>query len=446
MILGLARQGKALARYLAERGAAVVISDLKQADQLARERRELADLSLEYKLGGHPSAMLQGADKLFLSGGVPADLPLVQEARQQGVPVANDSQVFLEACPSRTVGITGSAGKSTTTALVGEISKRAGRTAWVGGNIGRPLLKDLSKMSEEDEAILELSSFQLELMTVSPDIAAILNLTPNHLDRHKKFDAYIEAKARILHFQNDEDTAVLGHGDPVAWGLRDRVRGRLFSFGLEEPPEGEGAFLRGSELWLATEFHRGEVIQAKDIALRGDHNLLNALAACAIAAAMELPVEAMAEALRHFSGLPHRLELVRTVGDVRWVNDSIATTPERAEAGLRSFRSPVVLLAGGRDKGLDWSPLAQAALESCRHVIGFGECGSAVIRAVHNARGNSETPGVSLVEGLEQGVAQASELAQSGDVVLLSPGGTSFDAYVDFEARGDHFRELVKDL
>ncbi|MFP3855019.1 MAG: UDP-N-acetylmuramoyl-L-alanine--D-glutamate ligase, partial [Anaerolineales bacterium] len=444
--LGLARQGKALARYLAERGAAVVISDLKQADQLTRERRELADLSLEYELGSHPNALLEGTDRLFLSGGVPANIPLAQKARHQGIPVTNDSQVFLEACPARTVGITGSAGKSTTTALVGEISKRAGRISWVGGNIGRPLLKDLSKMSAGDEVILELSSFQLELMTVSPDIAAILNLTPNHLERHKNMEAYIEAKARILQFQNEEDTAVLGHGDPVAWGLRDRVRGRLFSFGLEEPPEGEGAFLRAGELRLATEFYRGEVIQAEEIGLRGDHNLLNALAACAIAAAMDLPVEAMAEALRRFSGLPHRLEWVRTIGDARWVNDSIATTPERAAAGLRSFRSPVVLLAGGRDKGLDWSPLAQAALETCRHVIGFGECGSTVVRAMHEARGESEKPGISLVDDLEQGVAQASELAQSGDVVLLSPGGTSFDAYVDFEARGEHFRELVKDL
>jgi UDP-N-acetylmuramoylalanine--D-glutamate ligase len=301
-------------------------------------------------------------------------------------------------------------------------------------------------MTADDVAVLELSSFQLELMTISPQIAVILNLTPNHLNRHRTMEAYTEAKARILQFQNDDEVAVLGHGDPVAWGLRDRVRGRLLSFGLEEPPLGEGAFLRGGELWLKTKTLLEAVIPAGDIALRGQHNLLNGLAACAIALALELPLTAMEQALRRFAGLRHRLELVRTRAKVHWVNDSIATTPERAEAGLKSFQAPVVLLAGGRDKGLDWQPLAEATLTNCRHVIGFGECGPTVVKAIHAVRDTDNKPGLSLVRGLEQAVVQAAELAKPGDVVLLSPGGTSFDDYIDFEARGEHFRELVEAL
>lgn len=446
MILGLARQGKALARYLAENGASVVVSDLKGPDQLTAATSELADLELEYELGGHPDRLLEDADALALSGGVPATIPLAQQALDQGLSVINDSQVFLEACPARTVGITGSAGKSTTTALLGQMAKAAGRTTWVGGNIGRPLLKDLGEISAEDTAILELSSFQLELMHRSPQIAALLNVTPNHLDRHKTMEAYTAAKARILQYQSDDDVAVLGHDDPVAWGLRDRVRGRLLSFGLKEPPQGEGAFLRGSELWLQNQSKQDRILDRNELGLRGEHNVLNGLAASALAMALELPLPAIQQALRSFTGLPHRLELVSTKNGVRWVNDSIATTPERAVAGLRAFEAPLVLLAGGRDKGLDWEPLAAAALEHCRHVIAFGECGQTIVRAVHEARGEAEQPGLSLVTGLEQAVAQAAELAQRGEVVLLSPGGTSFDQYVDFEARGEHFSELVRSL
>lgn len=446
MILGLARQGKALARYLAELGASVVVSDLKQAEQMTAARLELADLDLDYQFGSHPPGLLAGADALALSGGVPADLPLADLAREQSIPVINDSEVFLDACPARTVGITGSAGKSTTTALLGRMAQEAGERTWVGGNLGRPLLKDIGEMKATDLAVLELSSFQLEVMQHSPDVAAILNITPNHLNRHKTMEAYTEAKARILQFQQETDVAVLGHDDPVAWGLRERVRGQLLSFGLEEPPLGVGAFLRGRELWLKTEQHEGRLIPVDQLRLRGEHNILNGLAASAMAAALDLPMAAMAQALAGFSGLPHRLELVRELAGIRWVNDSIATTPARAVAGLHSFKAPVILLAGGRDKELDWRPLAQAALERCRHVIAFGECGPTIVKAVHEVRGEAEQPGLSLVAGLEQAVAQAAELASRGEVVLLSPGGTSFDAYVDFEARGEHYRQLVEEL
>lgn len=444
VILGLARQGKALARHFAARGASVVVSDVKPASQLTAARRELADLELEYELGGHPDRLLDGADLLCLSGAVPADLPLVQQARQRGIRVSNDSQIFLQECPAVTVGITGSAGKSTTTALVGRMAKAAGRTTWVGGNIGRPLLGDLTRMAPDHLAVMELSSFQLELMTRSPDVAALLNVTPNHLDRHGTLANYREAKARILAHQRADDSAVLGHDDPVAWGLQDRVQGRLLSFGREAPPKGAGAFLRAGGVVVRTPEQERVVMAVDDFPLRGEHNRQNLLAACAVALALGLPIAAMAEAAKTFEGLPHRLENVRRLDDVDWIDDSIATTPERALAGLRAFERPLVLLLGGRDKGLSWSELAQAAGRRARHVIAFGECAEQVAAAVRPAMAQAES--VEVVAGLEQAVAAAARTAQAGEVVLLSPGGTSFDAYPDFEARGEHFRALVEAL
>ena len=444
VIVGLARQGKALARYLTGQGASVVVTDQRSADELAAARQELADLSVEYALGGHPGTLLDGADGLCLSGGVPADLPLAETARQRGLPVTNDAQIFLEASPAVSVGITGSAGKSTTTALVGAMGQAAGRTTWIGGNLGRPLLLDLGQMQVNDLAVLELSSFQLELMTASPQVAAVLNVTPNHLDRHGTMEAYLAIKGRILDFQPEASAAVLGQEDTAVWGLRDRVRGRLLSFGWTEPSAGQGAYLRGGELWLLSEGGVEPIIAVEDVSLIGDHNLLNTLAACAIGLALDLPAEAMRQAIARFNGLPHRLELVRQVRHASWIDDSIATTPDRVIAGMRSFKQPLVLLAGGRDKGLSWGAMAQEAASRAHHVIAFGEAANTIAEAIQLV--GETAPPVTAVADLEAAVETAAEVVRPGDVVLLSPGGTSFDAFADFEARGDRFRQLVEAL
>ncbi len=253
VVIGLARQGKALARYLSTEGAEVIVSDRKPADQLVEARRQLAGLPIRYVFGGHPLELLDDADRLCLSGGVPSDLPIVQEAGRRGIPILNDSQILLEGCPCLTVGITGSAGKSTTTALLGAMAAAdTSRRTWVGGNIGRPLLTDLPEMSPDDLVVVELSSFQLEWMTVSPKVAAVLNITPNHLDRHVDMADYTRAKAQILAHQSSSDMALLGHDDPGAWGLRSEVRGRLASFGVGKPPEDTGAFIEdGQMVWIS---------------------------------------------------------------------------------------------------------------------------------------------------------------------------------------------------
>ena len=272
VVIGLARQGKALAQYLSQKGAEVVVSDQKNAEQLGTVMEELAPYSLTYQLGGHAISLLDGADVLFLSGGVPSDAPIAIEARERDLELANDTQIFLEACSAPVIGITGSAGKTTTTTLVGAMAetafKNSGRHAWVGGNIGRPLLNELDEIKPEDLVIMEISSFQLELMTLSPHIAALLNLTPDHLDRHGSMEAYSAAKTRILTHQTADDIAVLRHDDPRTWNLRDLVPGRLIAFGWDRP-EGveESAYVHDGVLYLRSVDVEYEICGADEVAV-----------------------------------------------------------------------------------------------------------------------------------------------------------------------------------
>jgi UDP-N-acetylmuramoylalanine--D-glutamate ligase len=453
VVVGLARQGKAAARYLAARGAKVTVSDRKTADQLAAEVAELEGLDIEFILGGHPPELLEGADLLCLSGGVPAGLPLAQQARRRGIRLTNDAQLFLEAAPAPTIGITGSAGKTTTTALVGRMAAAAlapkGQRAWVAGNIGRSPLADIDHMSAGDWIVLELSSFQLELMTASPHVAAVLNVTPNHLDRHQTMEAYRAAKARILEFQGPQDVAVLGREDPGAWSLRDRVRGRVVSFGVTRPVEGDGTFVKEGAIWWSGREGETLLLETAAIELRGAHNLSNVLAASAIAAASGFSPEAIRAGVLGYRGEPHRMMFVRHVGGADWYDDSIATAPERALAALRSFDEPLILLAGGRDKDLPWSDFAQIVIRRVDHVVLFGEAGPLIELALRSAMEGStdmrlET--LDRVPGLDEAVDAAARRAAPGDVILLSPGGTSFDEFPDFAARGDRFQERVNRL
>jgi UDP-N-acetylmuramoylalanine--D-glutamate ligase len=450
VVVGLARQGKALARYLSAQGAHVTLTDQKPAADLTSAIDELEGLPLGYVLGGHPPALLEGADLLCLSGGVPADLPLAQQARQRGLAVTNDSQIFVDASPAPTIGITGSAGKTTTTALVGRMAEQhaqvTGVRAWVGGNIGRPMLEDLGLVQPHDFVVMELSSFQLEVMTASPNVAAVLNLTPNHLDRHRTMAAYTEAKARILTAQEPDDAAVLGQDDPCAWSLRDRVRGTLWSFGREKPLAGRGASFGGGLVVLHAAGQPQVVLSTDDVRLRGEHNLQNVAAACAIAAAAGIGIEAMREAIRGFRGVEHRLEWVRRVGGADWYNDSIATAPERALAALRSFDGPIVLLAGGRDKDLPWGAWADLVSRRVDHLILFGEAAPKLAAALAEFSDRDRPLTTDTCPSLSEAVQAAARRAEGGDVVLLSPGGTSFDEFEDFAARGQRFRELVNGL
>ncbi len=448
LILGAARQGLALARWLSLHGARVTLSDMRSEDELRLARESLAEFPIDWALGGHPLELLDSMDVLCLSGGIPLTLPIVAEAVKRGISLSNDSQIFMEAVPCKTIGITGSAGKTTTTTLVGRMAKNAyGDKAYMGGNIGDPLINYVDNMKVEDVAILELSSFQLDQMTVSPNIAAILNITPNHLDRHGTMEAYTAAKARILEFQSKENVAVLGRDDKGAWSLRSKVRGKLYTFSLSELEEGlNGTYLQDGLLNLRDGDAYLPLILRERILLRGDHNVLNVLAAFAIGHASGFPLDAMLEAVEDFRGVPHRLEFVRELREVRWYNDSIATAPERSMAAIHAFDEPIVLLLGGRDKNLPWEDLLQLISERVEHVVLFGEAAEKIQKMANSLGLGEQCFTLTRVDDLHKAVIKAADLAAAGDVVLLSPGGTSFDEFKDFEERGERFREWVQEL
>ncbi len=462
VIVGAARQGVALARYLARHEARVVLNDRRPLSELQEAQAALVDLPVAWVCGQHPFSLLDGADLVCVSGGVPLSSPLIVEAQKRGIPLSNDSQIFLESAPCKVLGITGSAGKTTTTTLVGRMAQAATRAmnngsklpgkVWVGGNIGTPLIAQLDEMGADDLAIMELSSFQLEIMDRSPQVAGLLNLTPNHLDRHGTMAAYAAAKAHILDFQSPQDIAVLGREDGGAWSFRERVQGRLVTFGLKEPSdELEGTFLREDMIFLRWKNETGmsetNLMARSRIRLRGEHNLLNVLAACSLAAAAEIPLHAMQAGVDDFQGVAHRLEFVRSWGGAEWYNDSIATAPERAMAAIRSFDEPLVLLAGGRDKDLPWQDFAALVRQRVDHLIVFGEAAEIIVQAFQTTPQTSEpSPSLTRCKSLRDAVQAAARIVEPGDVVLLSPGGTSFDEFKDFEERGKCFVHWVKGL
>lgn len=448
MIVGAGRQGIALARYLSRCGAIVTLNDSRGVSQLSGARESLSDVSIKWVMGSHPLDLLDEADLLAISGGVPLTLPLVKEAQKRGIPLTNDSQIFMDTAPCRVIGITGSAGKTTTTTLVGRMAKAefGAEKVWVGGNIGNPLIADVDKMKADDLAIMELSSFQLEQMTTAPQIAAVLNITPNHLDRHGTMDAYTAAKARIIEFQKPEDIAILGREDKVAWGLAKNAPGQTMSFGVREilPPR-VGTYLQDGEMLTLSDGASTRTLFSREkILLRGEHNLLNILAACAIAHAAGISPPSMQSAVENFAGVEHRLEFVRQWQGAKWYNDSIATAPERAIAALKSFDEPLVLLAGGRDKNLPWEKFAKLVQERVRHIILFGDAAALIEASLGEAAKTSCKQ--TRCGGLKEAVQAAAQIVEPGDVVLLSPGGTSFDEFRDFAERGEWFRKWVHEL
>jgi UDP-N-acetylmuramoylalanine--D-glutamate ligase len=442
LIMGFARQGRALARWLPRLGAIPVVSDSKSAEQLQFNRADYP--TAEFILNDDQTQLPNKIDVLCVSGGVSLETPMIQQAYERRVRVTNDAQLFIERCPAPISGITGSAGKTTTTTLVGEISKAAGLQTYVGGNIGDVLLDVLPQIKRDDRVIMELSSFQLELMTRAPGVSAVLNVTPNHLDRHGTMENYLNAKANILKWQPESGVAVLNLDDEGSLWMEQHLVGRMVGFTMREMLS-DGAFLIGDRLCVVGDCSPdGDpkiVAERAQIQLRGDHNIANVLAACAITGAMGIAPEAMTTAITQFRGVAHRLELVRVHKDVTYINDSIATAPERVMAALKSYHEPLVLLLGGKDKNLPWDAMLRMSIRQSRQIIAFGHAGEMIAERTQVLGGAAER-----VETLELAVKRAAEVAQAGDVVLLSPGGTSYDAYVDFAQRGEHFRALVNAL
>ena len=460
-IIGAARQGLALTRFFLLRGASVLLTDrndenalgaiIAEMDTWLQAKGEAVTGQLTWVLGEHPDSLLDGTDLMCVSGGVPLELPIVVKAQERGIPLSNDSELFLQAVQCPVIGITGSSGKTTTTTLLGEILKNAlesdTRTIWVGGNIGRPLIEQVDEIKATDLVLLELSSFQLDLMKTVPQIGVILNITPNHLDRHGTMEAYTHAKLNLFRYQTDQDTAIINHEDPGTWRERCMVKGRMAVFGFTRCvlPVIQG-YQKDDQLIL----HDGErehvLFSTTEIHLRGKHNVLNVLAACVTAYCAGVPIEAMRQTVHDFQAVPHRLEFVRTVHGVSWFNDSIASAPERSMAAIRSFSEPLVVLLGGRDKKLPWENLAKLIHRRVHDVILFGEAADMIEPILRQHRCTSSLVRFNKCKTLEEAVQKAAEVAQTGDVVLLSPGCTSFDEFKDFAERGERFKQWVQQI
>jgi len=445
-IIGLGREGTALARFLVEMGAEVTITDVKEKNQLQDAVDGLSSLPISFLLGGHPEEALQ-ADIIFVSPGVPREIPFLQEARSRGVPLSSETRLFFSLCPAPIIGITGSSGKTTTTSLVGKIMEAQGCRTFVGGNIGSPLLDLVEQIQPEDSVVMELSSFQLEVLEQSPHVAAVLNLSPNHLDRHESMEHYVAAKRNILRFQTRSDYAVLNADQQLTRELGDVYLGKVVLFSREHEVA-QGVYLDADRVVMRWRGERSVVCPMSEIRLLGIHNVENVLAACAISAAAGARSEAMREAVRNFQGVEHRLELAGEISGVRYFDDSIATSPQRTAAALNSFSDPVILLAGGREKHLPLDALARLILAKVKVLVLFGEAAPLLEQAVTEAQDKNACEGLRIYRSsdLSEAVHKAAQVAVEGDIVLLSPACTSYDMYRDFAARGDHFKSLVSAL
>ncbi len=440
VVAGAARSGVAAAALLSRRGFRVTLSERRGATELGPEARALESAGVRLETGGHRAETFAAADLVVLSPGVPADLPAAAAARAAGVPVWAEVELGYRFLRGRLAGITGSNGKSTTTALAAHLLASAGLDAVACGNIGLPLCSLVDSDRPGRWYVAELSSFQLEgIDTLRPRVAALLNLSPDHLDRHRDFSAYRAAKERLFMNQGPEDAAVLNLDDPQVAGIAPGLRGRVEWFGTGRDPRPLFA-PEGSEL-VCRRPGPSVLLPLSELPLRGAHNLSNVLAALSVAHLCGAPADRLPEGLRSFRPLPHRMESVGRVGGVEFVNDSKATNVDSALRAVESFDRPLVWILGGRDKGADWSSL-RPALEGgrVRAVVTMGESAERIARALEGS--------VTLrrAAGMQEALRAARELARPGDVVLLSPACASFDLYRSYEERGDDFRSRVRAL
>lgn len=444
-VVGLGIEGVDLARFLVGRGASVTVSDARSAGSLAHRLTELDGLPVRFSLGRNDPTDTISADLVFVSQGVPLDLLAVTVAQERGVPISSMMRLFLELCPGPVVGITGSSGKTTTTSLVGAIMQAAEKPHVVGGNIGVGLLSLLEQVTPQTWVVLEMSHTQLELAGKSPHVACVTNVTPNHLDRYS-WEDYVALKENLLRFQSQDDFAVLNYDNDVTRSMAEKTAAKVAYFSMNSHFPGDGAALReGNVVWRREE-REEPVIPVAEIPLRGRHNVANVLAATAVASGCGIAATDIAKGVREFEAVPHRLEFVATVDEADYYNDSIATTPERTLAGMRSFDEPLVLLLGGRGKHLPLEEMSQEVCRRCRAVVFFGEAREELEAAARTAGDDAalgKTPLFQSVETLAEAVEAARAAAEPGDVVLLSPACTSFDAYENFEERGAHFQRLV---
>jgi UDP-N-acetylmuramoylalanine--D-glutamate ligase len=440
LVVGLGRSGVASAFFLQEQGAKVIVSDSKSEAQLQSEVPALLDRGISIETGRHGERTFRDQDLIVVSPGVPSDQPQLQHARSLGIPVIGEVELAFRFLQGKVLAITGSNGKTTTTTLVGEILAKSGKKTLVGGNIGTPVISLAGQSTAESMVALEISSFQLEsIQQFRPWIAAILNITPDHLDRHHTFQAYVDAKARIFENQHAGDFAVLNADDPTCVALKDKIKASLLWFSRKQPVE-NGAFVKGEEIIFRHNGQEQPVLSRSDIQLKGEHNLENVLAAVAMTMIAGCTPQQVREAVKEFRAVEHRLELVSIINGVTFYNDSKATNVDATVKALESFPGNIHIILGGKDKGSDYTLLNPLLRERAKRVYLIGAAADKIASQVRNSTA------VVRSGTLERAVRQAFESATSGDVVLLAPACASFDQFENYEHRGHVFKEFVRSL
>ena len=444
-IIGLGVSNKPLLEYLYNLGADITVFDNRNKDQIDKDILDkVNEYNLKTSLGENYLKELVGFDIIFRSPSCRPDLPEIEAEVKKGAVLTSEIELVLKLTPSKTVGITGSDGKTTTTSLIYEILKKKYK-CFLGGNIGTPLFTKISEMRPEDIVVLELSSFQLLDMDISTNIAVVTNISPNHLNVHKDYKEYIDSKANIFSHQNENGILVVNHDNEITKNFAKIANGRVIYFSRKEKLP-NGVIFDEDTIKICENDLRRHVINRKNVKIRGMHNIENICAAVAATSTLVEP-EAQAEAIKEFSGVEHRLEFVRELDGVKWYNDSIASSPNRTIAGLNSYEEKIVLIAGGRDKHLDYEPIAKPIIEHVSTLIVMGETAEKIKNAVVNELKNTnKNLNIISVKTLKDAVQEARNNAKKGEIVLFSPASTSFDMFKNFEERGKKFKEEVNKI
>ena len=443
-IIGLGVSNIPLLDYLYSLGAKITVFDNRTIDEIDKEIVDkIMDREIEFSFGKNNLSKLVGFEIIFRSPTCRPDTKELEKESERGAVITSEIEMLIELCPGKVIGITGSDGKTTTTSLIYEIIKEQGYNCYLGGNIGIPLFSKIDEMRPEDIVILELSSFQLMEMPISPQIAVITNISPNHLDIHKSYEEYIEAKKNIFKNQNENGIVILNYDNEITRQCADEAKGKVVFFSKDYKLP-NGVILDNNVIKVCQDKLRKHLLNTKDLMLKGTHNYENACAA--IAATLSLAdSEKQVDAIQNFKGVKHRLEFVREIDGVKWYNDSIGSSPTRTIAGLNAFDEKIVLIAGGYDKNLDYKPIAKPILENVSSLILMGQTSTKIKKAVEE---NMTNEGIEIIQcdTLKEAVDAAKQVAQKGEIVLFSPASASFDMYKNFEERGDKFKSIVNSL
>jgi UDP-N-acetylmuramoylalanine--D-glutamate ligase len=449
LMMGINPHSKVLASWLPTQGASVTIADPRNAGELADDMMEYLFMpDVSFALSNQGLELLDAVDMLCVSDSTPLDAPVLLAARERGIPIRNEVVLFMDLCDAqRIVGITGSLGKSSTGVLLKEMAERADFNVWGGDDIP---LNNLDSIAKDDIVLLEMRPDHLELSTVSPTVGVMTNIMPAYAARYGSVDALARVLANVFHYQQADDLFVYNHDDMLSRAVAEQAAAEHASFSTRTLVP-DGACLAGNRLivtGICSPTNMAKVVcNVDEVALPGDHNMRNAVAASAIAGALGIPPEAIGEVLRTFKSIPHRLEIVLATEEIVWINDSAATSPDRVITSLNSFAQPVVLILGGGDESYNWGDLARLATERARAVVCYGENRERIADQMHRAHrmhNRPELDQIEIVDDLEGAVKMAAKLASNGDFILFSPGGTPDAQHGTLESRGDTFRELVE--